>query len=302
LAPRVEFGEMTAPVHLRERLKRHVEVLASEIGARHVGRPDALEAAARYIEAQFSSFGLQTSIQEYPAHGVAVRNIEVELRGRQRPDEIVILGAHYDSVPDCPAANDNGSGIAGTLELARIFAQSTPSRTLRFVAWANEEPPFFQTQQMGSRVYSQRCKERNENVVGMITLETIGCFLDTPGSQTYPVMGLGLVLPTIGNFLAVVGNLASRTLVRRCAEVLRRETTLPIEAQALPGMLPGIGWSDHWSFWEEGYPAVMFTDTAPFRYKYYHTAQDTPDKIDFDRMTQVVSGSEQVLRHLSRGE
>jgi Zn-dependent M28 family amino/carboxypeptidase len=283
---------------LRQRLRRHVEVLASDIGERHVGRPDALEAAAKYIEGQFASFGFQSSIQAYPAHGVAVRNIDVEIRGADRTAEIVILGAHYDSVPGCPAANDNASGIAGTLELARRFAQSGRSRTLRFVAWVNEEPPFFQTQAMGSRMYSRRCKERGENIVAMITLETIGCFLDTPGSQTYPVMGLGLVLPTVGNFLAVVGNLGSRSLVRTCADVLRRETSLPIEAQALPGMIPGIGWSDHWSFWEEGYEAVMFTDTAPFRYKHYHTPQDTPDKIDFDRMTQVVVGSERVLRHL----
>ena len=285
-------------IDLRDHLRRHVEVLADDIGERHVGRPDALEAAATYIEAQFASFGLQPSIQAYPAHGIPVRNIEVELRGADRPDEIVILGAHYDSVPGCPAANDNASGIAGTLELARRFAGVKSSRTIRFVAWVNEEPPFFQTQAMGSRMYSRRCRERNENIVAMITLETIGCFLDTPGSQTYPVMGLGFVLPTIGNFLAVVGNLGSRSLVRTCAEVLRRETTLPIEAQALPGMIPGIGWSDHWSFWEEGYEGVMFTDTAPFRYKPYHTPQDTPDKIDFDRMTQVVMGSEKVLQQL----
>jgi Zn-dependent M28 family amino/carboxypeptidase len=285
-------------IDLRERLRRHVEVLANDIGERHVGRPDALEAAAKYIESQFASFGLKFAIQEYPAHGILVRNIEVEIRGSDRSDEILILGAHYDSVPNCPAANDNASGIAGTLELARRFAQTKPSRTLRFVAWLNEEPPFFQTQQMGSRVYSARCKERKENIAAMITLETIGCFLDSPGSQTYPLMGLGLILPTIGNFLAVVGNLGSRSLVRTCADVLRRETNLPIEAQALPGIIPGIGWSDHWSFWEEGYEAVMFTDTAPFRYKHYHTPQDTPDKIDFDRMTQVVQGSEDVLRRL----
>jgi Zn-dependent M28 family amino/carboxypeptidase len=287
-------------IDLRERLRQHVEVLANDIGERHVGRPDALEAAAKYIESQFASFGLQSSMQAYPAHGIPVRNIEVEVPGTDRADEIVILGAHYDSVPGCPAANDNASGIAGTLELARRFARIKPSRTLRFVAWVNEEPPFFQTQQMGSRMYARRCKERSENIVAMITLETIGCFLDTPGSQTYPVMGLGLVLPTIGNFLAVVGNLASRALVRTCADVMRRETNLPIESQALPGMIPGIGWSDHWSFWEEGYDAVMFTDTAPFRYKHYHTPQDTPDKIDFDRMTQVIHGSERVLQHLSR--
>lgn len=285
-------------IELRDRLRRHVEFLASDIGERHVRRPDALEAAAKYIESQLISFGLPFSTQEYPAHGVPVRNIEVEIRGSDRANEIVILGAHYDSVPNCPAANDNASGIAGTLELARRFAQAKPSRTIRFAAWVNEEPPFFQTSQMGSRVYSARCKARNENIVAMITLETIGCFLDEPGSQTYPVMGLGLILPTVGNFLAVVGNLSSRGLVRTCADVLRRETSLPIEAQALPGIIPGIGWSDHWSFWEEGYEAVMFTDTAPYRYKHYHTPQDTPDKIDFDRMTQVVLGSEHVLRHL----
>jgi Zn-dependent M28 family amino/carboxypeptidase len=276
-----------------------VEVLATDIGERHVHRPDALERAASYIEDQFLSFGLAPASQYYNVRTLAVRNIEVEIRGASKPDEIVILGAHYDSVPNCPAANDNASGIAGTLELARIFAsRAAPARTVRFVAWVNEEPPFFQTDVMGSRVYSAQCKQHNENVVAMITLETIGCFLDTPSSQNYPMMGLGLVLPTVGNFLAVVGNLSSRKLVKTCEKVLKRTTRLPIQAQALPGMIPGIGWSDHWSFWEEGYEAVMFTDTAPYRYKHYHQPTDTPDKLDFDRMTQVVIGAGHVLEEL----
>ncbi|HTL28140.1 MAG TPA: M28 family peptidase [Tepidisphaeraceae bacterium] len=289
-----------ADTNLRDRLRGHVEMLANEIGPRHVHQAHALEQAARYIETQFGAAGLQPAAQTYTASAIPVRNIEVEIRGTDRPDEILILGAHYDSVPDCPAANDNASGIAGTLELARLFASKKPTRTMRFVAWVNEEPPFFQTDLMGSRVYSRRCRERNENIIAMITLETIGCFLDAPGSQTYPVPGLRLMLPTVGNFIAVVGNLGSRKLVRTCVDVLKRETNLPIEGQALPSMIPGIGWSDHWSFWQEGYAAVMFTDTAPFRYVHYHQPTDTPDKIDFDRMTQVVLGAEKVLQHLDQ--
>ena len=282
---------------LRDRLERHVRVLADEIGERHLGRRPALEQAARYIETCLRDLGYEVTRQDYDAGGQTARNLEAELRGRARPSEIIIAGAHYDSVPGCPAANDNGSAVAALIELARSFAGRSQARTLRFVAFANEEPPYFQTELMGSRVYARRCRARAEDVRGMISLETIGCYSDEPGSQHYP-FPLGLLYPDRGNFIAFVGNCASRGLVRRAIGSFRRHTPFPSEGIAAPAILPGIGWSDHWSFWREGYRALMVTDTAPFRYAHYHTPQDTPEKLDYDRTARVVAGMARVFEDL----
>jgi len=224
-------------------------------------------------------------------------NLEAELRGAS--SEIVVIGAHYDSVVGSPGANDNGSGVAALLTLARRLARSHNTRTLRFVAFVNEEPYYFQSSQMGSYVYAGRCHERGENVQAMISLETIGYYSNESGSQSYPVPGLGSLYPRTGNFIAFVGNVASRSLLRDALGEFRRGAQIPSEGVAMPSSLPGVGWSDQWSFWQHGYPGIMVTDTAPFRYPHYHAASDTPDKLDYDSMTRVVSGMERVIRHLA---
>jgi Zn-dependent M28 family amino/carboxypeptidase len=285
-------------IELRDRLKRGVEALAGEIGERNVFLPKKLQAAAEYIEGAFSTAGYKVIQHSYTVMGESCHNLEVEIPGTTRPQEIVIVGAHYDSVAGCPGANDNGSGVAALLALAEKFAGAQPLRTLRFVAFVNEEPPFFWTDNMGSRVYAKMLRERGDQVVAMISLETIGYYSDAQGSQQYP-SPLSLVYPSTGNFIAFVGNIASRALVRDCITVFRQEAQFPSEGAALPQGLPGVGWSDHWSFWEEGYPALMLTDTAPFRYRQYHTEEDTPDKLDYERMARVVSGMEKVIESLA---
>ena len=234
----------------------------------------------------------------YEVRGKTCHNLEVEIPGRQRPEEIVVVGAHYDSVPGCPAANDNGSGVAALLALARAFAQAEPARTVRFVAFVNEEPPFYYTSEMGSVVYANECRRRGDKVVAMLSLETIGCYRDDQGSQMYPPP-MGLFYPSEGNFIAFVGNVRSRALVRECVAVFRGAAKFPSEGAALPGFIMGIGWSDHWSFWKAGYPAVMVTDTAVFRYPHYHSPGDTPDKLDYERMARVVAELEGVVRELA---
>jgi Zn-dependent M28 family amino/carboxypeptidase len=271
--------------------------LAEKIGERNVVKYDELKKAADYIEAGLRVAG-PVSRQTYSASGRPCDNLEVEIRGTSAPGEIVVIGAHYDSVMDCAGANDNASGVAGMLALARSLAKSAPSRSLRFVAFVNEEPPHFRTDAMGSRVYARRCRERGENVVAMLSLETIGCFSDAPESQKYP-SPLGLCYPSEGNFIAFVGNVSSRSLVRRCVRTFRAHAAFPSEGAALPSFLPGVGWSDHESFWENDYPAVMVTDTAPFRYPHYHRSGDTPDKIDYERCARVVAGVERVVRELA---
>ena len=166
--------------------------------------------------------------------------------------------------------------------------------------FVDEEPPFFKSGEMGSRKYARRAKERGENVVAMFSLETIGYYSDRPGSQHYPPP-IGLFYPDTGNFIGFVSNLGSRSLLHEVIASFRRHAQFPSEGLAAPAFIPGVDWSDHWSFWDEGYPALMVTDTAPYRYPYYHLAADTPDKVDFDRLARVVSGLRATLPDLAGG-
>ena len=294
-------------VALREELRANVQKLAGEIGERNMWHYPQLNAAADFIEDSFSRAGLRTRRDSYEVRGQPCHNIEAEFPGN-RP-EIIVIGAHYDSVFGSPGSNDNGTGVAAVLALAKRFAareaavsppRRTPNKTLRFVAFVNEEPPYFLSGEMGSLVYARRCKERGDKISAMISLETIGYFSDAPHSQTYPSPGLGLFYPKVGNFIGFVSNVKSRALLRRVVTLFRKNAKIPSEGASLPAFIPGVSWSDQWSFWQQGYPAIMVTDTAPFRYPYYHSSNDTPDKLDYDRFTLVVSGMEKVIQDLDR--
>ena len=260
--------------------------------------PGALAAAADAMEQSLATSGYRVQRQGYEVRGRACDNVEGEIPGGARSREIVIVGAHYDSVHGTTGADDNGSGAAALLSLARAFAGAHPARTLRFVAFANEEPPYFQTPAMGSVVYARRCHERGEQIVAMLSLESIGFYSDQPGSQHYPVP-FGLLYPSTGDFIAFVGNTSSRALVREAIGAFRGSARFPSEGVAAPGALPGVGWSDHWAFWQEGYPAVMVTDTAPFRNPDYHTPHDTPERLSYAPMARVVAGLERVVEELA---
>ena len=283
---------------LAENLRHHVIAIASR--EHNQFRFAELEASARYIERTFEGYGYRVQVQRIEAPAGEVRNIEVEVKGAALASEIIVVGAHYDSVVGAVGANDNGSGVAAVLELARLFMEAKPARTLRLVAFVDEEPPFFKTNQMGSRAYARRSKERGENIVAMFSLETVGYYSDRPGSQRYP-FPLGFFYPSTGNFIAFVSNLSSRALLHEVLASFRRHAEFPSESVAAPAFLPGVDWSDHWSFWKEGYPALMVTDTAPYRYPYYHTVQDTPDKVDYERAARVVTGLQRMLRELAGG-
>ncbi|MFN0056848.1 MAG: M28 family peptidase [Planctomycetota bacterium] len=283
---------------LEQTLRAHVVELADRIGPRHVGAYDGLVAAEQFIAAQMSAAGYQVAYQEYRSSGRTVRNIEVEIAGSLRAAELLVIGAHYDSCEDTPAANDNASGVAALLELARRFHGKRPLCTLRFVAFVNEEPPHFQTSQMGSLVYARRSQERGERIVGMVSLETIGYFSDEPKSQKYPPI-VGWLYPSVGNFIGFVSDTSSRKFLRSFVGAFRAHAKIPSVGAPLPGAIPGVGWSDHWSFWQAGYPAIMVTDTAPFRYPHYHEPTDTPEKLDYRRMALVVEGVEQAIEELA---
>ncbi|MEQ8382777.1 MAG: M28 family peptidase [Coleofasciculus sp. A1-SPW-01] len=285
-------------VTLQNALQQDVEKLAGEIGRRNYLYYDGLIAATDFLERELSQAGYKVKRQGYEIDNQTYYNLEVEIIGTEKPQEIVVVGGHYDSVYTSPAANDNGTGAAATLELARLFAGKQPARTLRFVEFVNEEPPFFQTDDMGSLVYAKQCRDRKENIVAMLSLETMGYYSDKIGSQQYP-FPLDRIYPLQGNFIGFIGNLGSRKLVHNVVASFRRHAKFPSEGATLPHKIPGVGWSDQWAFWQQGYPGVMVTDTAPFRYPYYHTDEDTPDKVDYERLARVVAGLEQVITELA---
>jgi len=303
MRPRPRAGPLPplseAQAEIRRRLERHVQALAGRIGERNLRRAGSLDAAARYLQGILRDLGFAVEAQEFEVEKTRVVNLESALEGGALHDQIVLVGAHYDSVVGSPGANDNGTGAAAVLELARLLAHERLPRTLRFVLFVNEEPPYYLGDAMGSRRYARRCRARGERIVAMLCLETIGYYTDAPSSQLYP-FPFGLVYPSTGNFIGFVGNLASWHLTRRCIRSFRRQSAFPSEWLAAPGWIVGIGWSDHSSFWEEGYPAVMVTDTALFRYGPYHTSEDTPEKVRYDHMARVVAGLARVVIDLAR--
>jgi len=283
---------------LRDALRRDVEKLAGSIGQRNLSRYPQLIAAADFLETSFASAGYSVRRQGYTVSGKRCDNIEVEIPGGNRANEVVLIGGHYDSVEGSPGANDNATGTAAVLALARAFAGKKPSRTLRFVAFVNEEPPYFRSAAMGSVVYARRARECGEKIVAMLSLETIGYYSEAEGSQHY-LFPINLFYPSTADFIAFVGNISSRSLVRKAVGSFRRAADFPSEGTVLPGFILGVGWSDQWSFWREGYPGVMVTDTALFRYPYYHSDEDTPDKVRYDPLTRVVIGLDGVVADLA---
>jgi len=289
-----------AEIDLAQRLQRHVVAIASK--PHNVAHYAELQKAAAYIEGELVALGYEPQSQVFEADGREVRNIAAVLpatNGELEPEELVV-GAHYDSAGIAPGANDNGTGAAAVIELARLLMDAAPrDKRLRLVLFVNEEPPYDRTPDMGSWRYAQALKESEMRIVGMISLETLGCFFDEPGTQKYPAP-FGLFFPTTANFIAFVAMPGSRSFLHEVVGSFRRHAQFPTIGGTAPDQFDGIGWSDHWSFWKLGYPAVMVTDTALFRYAHYHKATDTPDKVDYEKLARITLGLEQTLRDLLR--
>ncbi len=291
-----ELGSLTDKEKaLAVSLKQHVEMLAGTIGERNLAHYDKLEAAAKYIEQCLEKEGFTTKSQVFEVAGKACRNIEIEFAGTKKKDEILVVGAHYDSAPGTPGADDNGSGVAALLELARLLKGRQYERTVRLVAFPNEEPPYFRKVEMGSYQWAKAAHERKDNIVGMLALETMGSYSDEPGSQTYPIRGGSLFYPKRGNFIAFVSNQSASVFNRECVGTFRRLVDFPSQGFALPDFVIGVNYSDDWSFNKFGYNATMVTDTAPFRTKTYHQPTDLPDTLNYESMAQVVAGLSQVI-------
>jgi len=289
-----------AQARLERELSADVTYLAGAIGERRVGRPEQLAAAASFIEAELGRAGYVARRQEFSVGDVRCNNLEATLPGSDRAGEIVVVGAHYDSAAGTPGADDNATGVAALLALARRGATEHPRRTVRFVAFVNEEPPFFRTSDMGAVRYAAATIEHGERITAMLSLESLGYFVDQPGSQVYP-FPLGWFYPSTGDFVAIVGNARSRELVRRATGVFRRHAPFPARGAAIPGAGLGVDLSDHWAFWQIGVPAIMVTDTAMLRNPHYHQPTDTPDRVDYGRLARVVDGLGAVLRELGGG-
>jgi hypothetical protein len=281
------------------RLRDDLSILTREIGERNLTHAyRQLKMTEEWLAREMERLRYRVTRQAYQVQGQEVVNVEAVKEGVTAPEEILVIGAHYDSVPGSVGANDNGSGVVALLELARMLHDEEFARTVRLVAFVNEEMPYFLTGEMGSRVYALGCKRLGEDIRLMLCLETLGYYSQEPGSQKYPTP-LDKFYPNTGNFLAFVGNLSSREQVHRSIEVFRETSALPSEGVAAPSDLPGIGLSDHSSFWLHGYPAIMLTDTAMYRYPYYHTADDTMENVDFDRLALAVEGIAEVIRHFA---
>ncbi|WP_432740873.1 M28 family peptidase [Methylobacter sp. G7] len=267
-----------------QRLRTHVDELAGNIGEHNVFHPDALHAAEAYITQEWRQQGYDVRKQTYTAQGIECASLEITRPGSST--DVMLIGAHYDSVFGSPGANDNGSGVAALLELSLLFQDVAPETSLRFVAFVNEEPPFFFWPGMGSMAYAKAARQRRDPIRFMISLETVGYYRNQRGSQTYPPL-LKYFYSDTGNFIAFVSNLRSRHILRDCVRAFSSATDFPVQSIAAPAIVPGMSLSDQLVFWRHGYKALMITDTAFYRYPYYHTAQDTPDKLDYEPFTEM---------------
>lgn len=287
-------GEERGRNMIRETLRSHVEHLTVRIGERNLWKGDSLERAAAYIEGTFRQYGYAVERQTYTCYGKSSSNLVAEKGGEEGR---IVVGAHYDTVPGSPGADDNASAVAGLLELARLFRETPGRRRITFAAFANEEPPFYGSNNMGSMVYAASLKEKNIPLDFMISLEMIGCF-SREEIQQYPLPGMSLFYPKRADFIGVVGNFRSRRCVSALKKGIRKHSRIDVQTMVGPESLGGINLSDNFSFWSYGYRAVMVTDSAFFRNRHYHQETDTMDTLDYDSMAEVILGLFRTLREM----
>ncbi|HYQ04268.1 MAG TPA: M28 family peptidase [Polyangiaceae bacterium] len=286
---------------LSARLHEHVLMLAGNIGTRSLDRAENLDRARKYLAEQLKPLETAANVlrfEDVGADGGHAQNVIYEVSGTDN-GSLIVVGAHYDSIDTGPGANDNGSGVAATLELAKRFAKSPANTRVRFVFFVNEEPPYFKNAGMGSRVNADNSRLRGDPIRAMLSLETIGYYTEQADSQHYP-FPIGLFYPSRGNFLGFVGDLGSRALVRAAIDAFREAEPFPSEGAALPATFPGIDWSDHWSFRQAHYPAIMLTDTALYRDPNYHRPSDRPEQLNYDALARVTRGTEAIVRALTK--
>ena len=291
-------------------LAAHVHFLAETVYPRSADQPEKLDRAEKYIETAFRTTRAKVSLQAVSVDKTPYQNVIAHFG--PETGELLVIGAHYDShghstrlggpyAPQThtPGADDNASGVAALLALAKLLDENPPSRPVMLVAYTLEEPPYFRTANMGSRVHAASLQTNKQPVQLMLSLEMIGYYSDAPNSQTYPVSGMNLLYPSVGNFVALVGQLKDFGLMRNVKSIMSGATDLPVYSVNAPSTIPGIDFSDHQSYWLEGFPAIMVTDTAFQRNPHYHQAGDTPETLDYERMAKVVQGVYAITQKLT---
>jgi hypothetical protein len=322
--PATAPDDAPVPGTLRGDLQTTVNKLATQIGERNCYRTNALEAAAAWIDQQFCLAGLKPrrlpvavpAGPPYDCGAMTVWNLEAEKRGTTRANEVIVVGAHYDTKVatrswtgrgpplvnerGTPGADDNASGVAALLAVARALAHVSTERTIRFVAFVNEERPFYQTDAMGSVVYARLCRAMtNEFIVGMISLDTLGCYSAQPHHKRFWFSFASLIgLPAKPDYVTFLSNRYSRRFARECAEVYRVHSPVPARTSRCRRWKL-VAWSDDWSFWRVGIPDFSFTDTAFLRHDHYHEISDTEEKLNYAPMADVVWGLRHVIERLA---
>lgn len=279
-------------------LKIHVEKLSNEFHPRNYVNIENLNKSADYIRLEFEKTKGIISEQNYRVNENTYRNISV-IFGKESKDRIVV-GAHYDSAYQTHGADDNASGVAGLIELAKLLDKTDLPMQVELVAYTLEEPPFFATEKMGSFIHAKSLKEKDVNVRLMISLEMIGYFSDEPNSQQFPVSFLKLIYPSEGNFISIVGNFSNVFTVRNFKSAMQSSNDLPVYSSNVPAFINGVDFSDHRNYWNFGFDAIMITDTAFYRNFNYHSTEDTAEKLDYARMAKTVEGVYQAVVKLSK--
>jgi hypothetical protein len=293
----------TDPAQLQSRLRSHVNLLAGIIGPRYLGKPSTIDATTAYITQQFTDIGDTVTRQTYSVNNTTASNLIIDRPGSTHPDQIVIVGAHYHTVPSTPGADDNASAVAMLIEVARLLKPLAFRRTLRFVSFACEEPPHFYTDTMGSQHYAHSCRQAQEKIVAMLCLEMVGFFSDQPNSQQIPPAiprPLHFLFPKRANFLTSVANFKSAKLLYSFRKGFKRATNLRLFSIALPERINEIRLSDNSSFWDQNYPALMITDTSFLRNPHYHQPTDLPETLDYPRLTQATLGVASAVARIAK--
>ena len=280
-----------------ERLSAHVRKLSIEFHPRSFDHPENLDRAADYIRSELQHDGGRVFQQPVMFEGRSYKNVIASF-GPEEGDR-VIVGAHYDSYGRFPGADDNASGVAALLELGRLLGKRAPRCRVDLAAFTLEEPPAFGSPGMGSAVHAASLRRQGIRVRLMIGLEMLGFFSDRRGSQSFPIPILRLFYPGAGNFIAIVGRAGESAITRRMKKAMRRGSDIPVRSINGPRALLGIDLSDHASYWDAGFPAVMITDTAFYRNTRYHTAEDTPETLDYPRMAGVVEALSSAIDDLA---
>jgi hypothetical protein len=282
----------------KDRLYTDIAFLTSLTPARNAFNLASLNKSAAYIHQEFRKISSRVIYQTFRVGHREYKNIICTV-GPENGERIVV-GAHYDVCGDQPGADDNASGVAGLLEIARQVNEQKPELKYRidFVAYALEEPPYFKTDEMGSAVHAKSLAEAGVKLRGMVCLEMIGYYSEQKNSQDYPVAALKAIYPNKGNFISVVGNMGQGSMVKHLKKYMQAGSHIDVQSLTAPASVPGVDFSDHLNYWRYNYPAVMITNTAFFRNPHYHLESDTIETLDFDKMAEVVKGVYWAVVHL----